>query len=439
VSARAVVLRFGAAALILAAAILSAIPVPVLANDAPATVSAAGASPVKIKGTLFARYLYVGSSFPGTLGSSLILTGQLQVSAFSDKIVLKYRSHHWLNFAKPSGNVLESPFENRHIFQTISLETSGLLASGLKLKLGRFFPDMDYASSPVIDGGGASYESGGFTLSAVAGRMVDLWDGTQASTGLMTAAQIKYRAARFSASAGFQDATYFGLKRVEVPVGFNVFLSDDIWLEAYGGYDFRQQDIARAGLSLSWRKDGISLGAMASLWKNPFDQLYLLDKAKSLAYWGLSSPAVPSAYEDLRLFGSFGKDGWGLRGSLGFMAGVLSGWMANAYLTLPSVLGIRFSVGGQAMKSDFIVFYSGDVQATAQVGELTVMLQSQTRYYQWQPRASGFHNFDNYTEISVEYPALRHLYLSASGGGFFRQLGNEGFKPQLELRVILRL
>jgi hypothetical protein len=91
------------------------------------------------------------------------------------------------------------------------------------------------------------------------------------------------------------------------------------------------------------------------------------------------------------------------------------------------------------MKSDFITFYSADVQASGQLGDFSLIVQSQTRYYQWQPRPSGFHNFDNYTEFSVEYPAIRHVYLSASLGGFFRQLGNEGFKPQAEFRIILRL
>ena len=183
---------------------------PAFAADPPPRTDPAG---LKLKGTLYARYSYVGSSFPGTIYSGLVLTGQLQLSAFSDKIVLKYRSHHWLDFAKPAGNVLESPFENRHIFQTVSLETNGLLAPGLKLKLGRFFPDLDYASTPVIDGGGVSYAFDDFTLSAAAGRMVDLWSGTTASADLMTAAQIKYRTAKFSVSAGFQNAAYFGVRR----------------------------------------------------------------------------------------------------------------------------------------------------------------------------------------------------------------------------------
>ncbi len=406
------------------------------AADPPPASDSGG---LKFKGTLFARYSYIGSSFPGTTYSGLILTGQFQLSAFSDKIVLNYRSHHWLDFAKPAGNVLESPFENRHIFQTVSIETNGLLVSGLKLKLGRFFPDLDYASTPVIDGGGVSYAFDDFTLSAAAGRMVDLWNGANTSSDLMTAAQVKYRTAKFSFSAGFQDAAYFGVRKLEVPIGFNVFLSDAVWLEAYGGYDFKAQDIARAGFSLSWRKDAVSFGVMASLWKNPFDQLYLLDKGKSIAYWGLYSESVPSTYQDFRITGSYGRDGWGMRGSLGFMGGVRSGWMANAYLTAPAILGIRLSLGGQAMKSDFITFYSADVQATGQLGDFTLIVQSQTRYYQWQPRASGFHNFDNFTELSVEYPAVRHVYLSAALGGFFRQLGNESFKPQAEFRIILRL
>ena len=412
----------------------------VFAADPPTPTASNG---LKLKGTLYARYSYIGSAFSGTTYSGLILTGQVQMSAFSDKIVLKYRSHHWLDFAKPSGNVLESQFENRHIFQTISLETNGLLSSGLKLKLGRFFPDLDYSSAPVIDGGGVSFTFDNFTVSAAAGRMVDLWNGSSygptVSSDLMTAAQLKYRTAKFSVSAGFQDAAYFGMRKTEVPVGFNVFLSDAVWFEAYGGYDFKAQDLARAGFSLSWRKDAVSFGVSASLWKNPFDQMYLLDKGKSIAYWGLYSESVPSTYQDFRLTGSFGRDGWGVRGSLGAMSGVRSGWLGNAYLTAPSFLGVRFSLGGQALKSDFITFYSADVQASGQLGDFTLLVQSQTRYYQWQPRPSGFHNFDNFTELSVEYPAARHIYLSAALGGFFRQLGNESFKPQAEFRIILKL
>jgi hypothetical protein len=108
-------------------------------------------------------------------------------------------------------------------------------------------------------------------------------------------------------------------------------------------------------------------------------------------------------------------------------------------LTLPKLAGIRFTLGGQAMKTDFIDFYSADAAGEGSIGDLLIRVQSQTRYYQWLPRASGFHNFDNYSELSLEYPLGRHVWLNAAGGGYIRQIGNETFKPQFELRLILRI
>jgi hypothetical protein len=113
--------------------------------------------------------------------------------------------------------------------------------------------------------------------------------------------------------------------------------------------------------------------------------------------------------------------------------------MANVYLMPPSFFGFRATVGGQDMRSDFIEFYSLDALVMTQVREFSLQAQVQLRSYEWLSRPSGFSNRDAYSEISAEYPLRRHLYLSAAAGGFFRTLGNEGFKPQAELRLIARI
>ncbi|HVO76564.1 MAG TPA: hypothetical protein VMT60_01140, partial [Candidatus Bathyarchaeia archaeon] len=225
----------------------------------------------------------------------------------------------------------------------------------------------------------------------------------------------------------------------EIPAGFSVLVTRHAWLEAYAGYDLKFKELARAGLSLAWHADAGSLSLAASQWRNPFDQLYLLNKTPDIAYWGLYSRNVPSTYNDVRVSGSYTRGSWGIRGSAGSMAGVRTGWTANGYLTSPSWYGFRASAGAQGMKTDFIEFYSLDATLIAQVREVTFQIQSQTRNYDWRPRPSGFHDTDNYTEISAEYPLRRHIYASAAAGGFFRKLGNEGFMPQAELRLIARL
>ena len=425
--------RAGAGIVVLS---LSAIAAGQTSDTTAAQGNAAG---LTAKGYLSARYAYVGSSSAATVYSGMRMTGSLQLSALSDRIVLKYRSHHWLSFAHTEKHVLESPFADRNILQTVSLETDGLLVRGLKTTLGRFFPDMDYASSPVIDGGALAYERGGFSVGGTAGRMVDVWDGTKESSDILAAGQLRYRTERLRASAGFQSSSYLDVTRREIPAGVTVFLSRSLWLEAYGGYDLKFKETVRAGLGLSWRTDSGSLSLSTSQWRNPFDQLYLLDKSRNLPSWGLYAKPVPSTYNDLRVSSSYGRGGWGVRGTLGVMDGVRAGWTASSYLTSPSFFGFRASAGAQGMKSDYIEFYSLDATVMAQVRSVAVQLQTQTRNYDWRSRPSNLHNTDNYSEISAEYPLRRHLYLSAAAGGLFRTMGNEGFKPQAELRLIARL
>jgi hypothetical protein len=134
----------------------------------------------KAKGYFYARYTYIGSTSAATTYSGFLATGSFQVSAFDEKVSLLYRSQHWMSFARTSSSILESPFENRHIVQTAALETNGIGLPGLKLRLGRFFPEFDYASTPVIDGGTASWDGPGFALKAALGRTVDVWNGGEA-------------------------------------------------------------------------------------------------------------------------------------------------------------------------------------------------------------------------------------------------------------------
>jgi len=299
---------------------------------------------------------------------------------------------------------------------------------------------MDYMSVPVIDGGSLAYERSGVSVAAAAGRTVDLWNGSGGSSGALTAAQVKYRTDRLRAAAGFQGGSYRGIKRREVPAGLTVNLSGQFQLEAYSGYDFEFKELSRAGLSLSWHASGRNMSLAVSQWRNPFDQMYLLDKGRSLDYWGLHSEPAPSTFNDARLAGFVSRGGWGFRGTFGVMSGVRSGWTSSGFVTSPSFLGLfRANVGAQGMKSDFVEFYSLDAAIMAQAGSVTLQIQSQTRNYNWRPSASGLHITDNYSELSAEYPIGRHLYLNAAAGGFIRTLGNEGFKPQAELRLIARL
>ncbi len=423
------IITFSAAGLLLAAVALRAQD-PAPARNGPGA---------PFKGYLNLRYAYVGSSAASNILNGFRLSGYFRVSALKDKIVLRYRSRHWLDFSHPKDSVLESPYENKHILQTVALETNGLLFRGFKTALGRFLPDLDYASTPVVDGGAVAFERGGVTVGAVLGRMVDLWSGAEKGTDLFAAAQVRYGDSRLGLSAGFNSGRFFGLRQKEIPAGLNYAFTDSLRAEAYGSYDLVAKTLARAGLSLSWHADSASISLLASEWRNPFDQLYLLDKARGLGTWGLYATEVPVLYKDVRVSGSWSSRGWGLRGSFGLMAGVRSGWTASAAAVLPPLAGMRLSVGVQAMKTDLIEFYSLDAGGEGQVGPLSLKLQTQARFYQWRPRASGFRNVDDFTELSLEYPIGRHVFLSAAGGGYIRRLGNEKFKPQAELRLIVRL
>ncbi len=394
---------------------------------------------LKARGYLNARYAYVGLSHAPNKLSGLQLTGFLEASALSDRIVLKYRSHSWLDFEHTSKSVLESPFRSRHVIQSISIEADRLAAGSLDLKLGRFFPEIEYGSSPVIDGGAFTMRRGRFSIDGSAGRAVDLWNGSRQSKDIAATGQLKYRGESVTASAGYQRSSAFGFKQSEVPAGVNVSLKKSIWFETYAGYDLDDRHVARAGLSVSWRRDAGSLSLSATQWRSPFDQLYLLARGRSTPFFGLSSKSVPSTYDDVRLSASYGQSSWSIRGSGGSMSGVRTGWTANAYLMTPSWWGFRFSAGAQGMKTDYIEFYSLDALVMRQLRSLSLEVQSQTRNYQLLPRPSGFHNTDNYTELSVEYPLVKHIYMSGAAGVFFRKFGNESFLPQAELRVIARL
>lgn len=434
--------RRGMTSLLLAACALAAIlstPTAASGQSSDTTSAIKGSPGLKAKGYLSARYAYIGSSSPATVYSGMRLIGSFQLSTLSDKLVFKYRSHHWLNFERTSKHVLESAFENRHIIQTVSIETDGLLVRGLKTQAGRFFPEMDYASCPVIDGGALAYEMGSTSVAAAAGRMIDPWSGNEESSDILASGLVRYSSDRLRASAGFQSATYFGIRQREAPAGFNAMLTRNVWLESYAGYDFEFRKLSRAGLSVTWHGDAGSLGLSATQWRNPFDQLYLLDKSRNIAYWGLYSRAVPSTYNDVRASISYARNGWGVRGAVGSMAGVRSGWTANVNLTSPFFRGVLANFGGQAVSSDYIEFYSLDGRLLYEIRGVDLEIESQFRDYRWLPGSSGQRTRDAYSEVSAEYPLRRHVYLSAAGGGFFRTMGNEGFQPQVELRLIVRI
>jgi hypothetical protein len=96
-------------------------------------------------------------------------------------------------------------------------------------------------------------------------------------------------------------------------------------------------------------------------------------------------------------------------------------------------------LGGQAVRSDYVEFYSLDGRLLYEIRGVALEIDSQFREYEWLSGSPGPRTRDAYSEVSAEYPLRRHLYLSAAGGGFFRTMGTEGFKPQAELRLIARI
>jgi len=405
-----------------------------------ASAATADAPLFKAKGYFYARYFYLGSASSSTVYSGLTAMGSLRISALDDKIAIQYKSYHWMSFSRTASAVLESPFENRHIVQAVALETKDLGLKGLRMKLGRFFPQLEYASTPVIDGGAATWQGGGFSLSAVLGRTVDLWTGGEDGSDLFAGGQLKYRAGPVSLSAGFNTGAYNGLKRRELPVGANLAVSERVWIEGYAAYDPERRELARAGLSLAWHSDGATLSVSATEWRNPFDQLMLLDKSGSFATSGLFDATVPAVYRDARLSGSFMAGEWSFRGQAGLMSGVRSGWLAAASMTPPPIFpGWSLTAGFQAMKTDMVQFTSFEAAVAGDLGAFSLQLQTQLRTYRWISGATGDSYLDDFSELSVEYPLARHLTLNAAFGGFIRQMGNEGFKPQAEFRLIFRI
>lgn len=398
----------------------------------------APAEGLAVKGYLSLRYAYIGSAVKSTAYQGLRLTGSFEISALSNKISLKYRSHHWITFEHTKSAVLQSPFENRSIFQTVYLEARDVAAKGLRVRAGRMFPEMDYASLLVIDGVWLGWDMGSLFVTGSVGRTIDYWSGRPDSAQIQATGGVRYQTPSFRFSLGFNSGEYFGVKKAEVPAGLYALLGRDFWFDAYASYDFEAKKMARAGLSLSWRTGRCNFSLMASQWTNPFEELSLAGKNETAIYW-VDSQNLPVTYSDIRLGFSMSGKGFGFRASGGWMGGVRSGWIGNGTILFPAVWGIRLSLGGQAMKSDFIEFYSAEVMAQKQVGDVFFQVLSQTRYYQWQPSLSGFHVMDTYGELSVEYPLLRHFHLSLAGGGYFRKLGNEGFKPQAEFRLIYRI
>lgn len=420
----------------LRAALLAAAAVGLLAT-ALGAAEGPSTSGLAAKGYLSLRYAYVGTALKDNSYQGLRLTGSFELSAFSGKVSLKYRSHHWITIQHTKSAVLASPFENRSLFQSVYLETRGVLAKGLKVRLGRMYPEMDYASLLVMDGGWLGWEMGSFYLTGSVGRTIDYWSDKPDGSQLQATGGLSYRTGGLRASVGFNFGQYFGLRKTEIPAGISAVLSPSLWLDVYGSYDLQADRLARAGLSLSWRVDRYNFSLIVSQWTNPFDEIYQSDKNEAAFFW--VDQGLPVTYRDVRLTFSWNGSGFGFRGSGGWMGGVRKGWLGNGYLIFPSVWGIRLSLGGQAMRSDFIEFYSGDVSAQKQFGGVLVQVQSQTRYYQWRTRPSDFHNMDTFTQLSVDYPLVKHFYLSLVGGGFFRRLGNETFLPQVEFRIIYRI
>lgn len=391
-----------------------------------------------LRGYLNLHYLYSGSAASTPVSNGLRLTGNFRFTAFSGRLQLVFRSHSWFHFQRSRVSVLESPYVNRRFVQSLYVEGRDWLVRGLVLRFGRFFPDVDYASLPLLDGGRLRLERGRWTLTAAAGRGVDVWDGKELSSDWHTALGFQYRTERLRVLLGGSSGSYREWTKHEVSGGLDGRLGRNLWLDGYAAYDAKAREMSRAGIGLSWRPEtgSLHLSLQATWWRNAFDQLVDMSRPSTLHDW--LPDWQPVEFRDLRLTVSQRGKKWGWRASAGLMQGARSGWVASAFLRR-SVFGpLSVEVGGQVMDTDFIHYYSVQGSLLAVLRSVTLELRSQARLYQWQPRPSDYKNSDNFSELRLEVPAGRHLYLGLSAGVFVRELGDETFRPQLEANIIYR-
>lgn len=419
--------------------LLAVLAVAWRAEGAPGSPAGAAGKPVAFRGYLNLRYAYSGSAASAVSSHGLRLTGQFRLSAFADRLRLVFRSHNWFHFARTRGTVLESPYVNRRIVQSLYLETSDLLARGLVLRAGRFFPDIDYTALPLLDGGGLRWSSGRWTLAAAAGRGVDPWNGREMGSDWHGAVGLQFRSERLRLALAGSGGSFQEWRRREVASGLDAKLGGSLWLDGYAAYDWSARGMSRGGVGLSWRPDAgvLNVSLQATWWRSPFDQFYDASRPSALHDW-MSPDWRPQQFSDLRLTVSARGRHWGWRGTAGVMQGVRSGWLANAFVQRTVFGPLRLEAGGQVMESDFIHYYSAQAGLQAALPAFTLELRTQSQVYQWQPRPSGFRNSDNFSELRLEVPVGRRLYLSVGGGAFFRELGDEKVRLQLEANVIYR-
>jgi hypothetical protein len=315
----------------------------------------------------------------------------------------------------------------------------------LHFRVGRQFPDMPYSSANLIDGIWTKWTYGEWEFIGSVGQAVDVWSGSSAGYRLQYGANVSMSSSLLQWSAGYLARQYDDMQSRELCAGFNAAFDKNVSMVSSLAYEMGTKlaglhsRVSRAQMSISWHAGHGSLSVTGSHWCNPFDQVVVERQNEGLPYFGHEVKVPPSDYEDVRLSGCYRWQKWVARGTFGYLSGVRSGWLSQGYLQFPELFKIKYGVGGQVIRSDYIHSYSLNANLSTSYKSMEFKLSTQPRIYQWQPSQSGFEYADNYTEIELRYPVQDRLYIGVQVGAYFRELGDEDTKPLVKATLFYRL
>ena len=397
-----------------------------------------------ITGYANVRYGFTGSASSTTSYSGMRLTGSFDVRTASDKFHFVYRSHHFLHFSRPENFIYSEAYKNFNIFNTAYFELRNVLVNGLQVRAGRQFPETEGAAAYIIDGVWARWNRDKWSVLGSAGRPVDIWNGTGSASTFQYLGGIAWNAPALQWSANLMSNKYESINNYELSANIGAKLYENLWIYSNIAYDsgkgFPNQSgtLSRASINLSWHKNNAYFSLMASQWQNPFDQFVIDQKTSSLPYWGNFGAQPPSKYQDVRFTGSYSYGQWRMRGTVGTLQGVRSGWLAQAHLQVPPIFKMRFGGGVQAMRTDFIDLFALEATLSMHLYRMEIRVQSRARLYKWLPDKTGFKYTDNFSSAEIEYPMLKNMYILFKAGIYFRELGNESTKPLIESNILYR-
>jgi hypothetical protein len=400
---------------------------------------------VRGSGYLNVNYAWIGSASRTTAYNGFRITGSLVLADTAGTVRLSCRSHHFLQLRRPDGLLYDDSYENRNNLHTAYLEFNTYLNKNLRVRLGRQFPDMPYSSASPIDGVWTQWTWAGWKWAGSVGQAVDAWSGSSAPRRLQYGMSLSANTAFMQWSAGYLARHYDDMPSQELQAGASAAFRKRFSIVSSLAYEIGLQRqgvgaaLSRANMSLSWCSGHGSLSISGSHWRNAFDQLVVDQQNKDILYFGTDAVKPPRDYRDVRLTGSYRWQQWKARGSVGYLAGVRSGWVSQGHIELPPLINIRCGVGGQVTRTDYIHSYSANAAVSSSWRSMELRLSSESRIYQWQPSQSGFTYGDNHTELNVEYPVRNDLYMSVQIGAYFRRLGDETTKPLLKATLFYRL